>query len=133
MTCSAERGIREIWREVPGDFYSPSIEAFAVDGPMKDTIRINVGGSVVTMPVRQWHRNALHGYDEIDHGFRIREVEKLTAELASLREAAGKMAGALKFYHPHLKCPCKGNVSPNDHRHCLVYDVLALPSVKALL
>ena len=57
--CPAEAGIREIWREVPGDHYSPSIQAFPHDGPMGSAIRISVGGSVITMTARKWHECAL--------------------------------------------------------------------------
>lgn len=44
---------REIWREDPGDPYSPSIHVTA-DG----MIGINVGGTVFVRDVRSWHRDA---------------------------------------------------------------------------
>lgn len=103
--CPAERGIREIWRQVPGDYYSPSIEAFPHDGPMADAIRISVGGSVATMPVRQWHRLAFHGYDEIDHGFRIAQVEQLTAENASLKSQVSSLEAKVAAKDALLNTP----------------------------
>jgi hypothetical protein len=44
---------REIWREVDGDYYSPSIHVTA-DGK----IGINVGGIVYVKDVREWHSYA---------------------------------------------------------------------------
>lgn len=41
---------RELWREVPGDYYTPSIHVNCNRG-----IGINVGGMVYVMPVREWH------------------------------------------------------------------------------
>lgn len=45
---------REIWRETPGDYYSPSIlvttNPFGVQG-----IGINIGGHVIVMSARRWH------------------------------------------------------------------------------
>lgn len=41
---------REIWRETPGDYYSPSIHVTEGGG-----IGINVGGTVIVRPVRDWH------------------------------------------------------------------------------
>lgn len=45
---------KEIWRETPGDYYAPSIYAQANGG-----IGINVGGCVIVMTARQWHRLGL--------------------------------------------------------------------------
>ncbi len=42
---------REIWRRVPGDYYSPSIHVTA-DGE----IGINVGGLVYVRSVEEWHK-----------------------------------------------------------------------------
>jgi hypothetical protein len=41
---------RELWREVDGDYYAPSIFVTVGGG-----IGINVGGYVHVMPLRQWH------------------------------------------------------------------------------
>ena len=41
---------REIWRKVPGDYYSSSIHVTKDDG-----IGINVGGLVFVRPVVEWH------------------------------------------------------------------------------
>ena len=42
---------RELWREVPGDYYSPRIHVTEGGG-----IGINVGGWVIVAPIREWHR-----------------------------------------------------------------------------
>ncbi len=44
---------REIWRKVPGDYYSPSIHVTEGGG-----IGINVGGFVIVKPVEWWHEMA---------------------------------------------------------------------------
>lgn len=44
---------RELWREKEGDYYSPSIHVTKEGG-----IGIDVGGFVITMPLRGWHRLA---------------------------------------------------------------------------
>lgn len=44
---------REIWRETPDDYYAPSIHV-----TQGGSIGINVGGLVVVMDVRDWHRIA---------------------------------------------------------------------------
>lgn len=41
---------RELWRERPGDFYSPSIHVTEGGG-----IGINVHGTVIVAPVESWH------------------------------------------------------------------------------
>jgi hypothetical protein len=92
--CPAERGIKEIWRRVPGDFYSPSIEAFPHDGPMGPAIRISVGGSVVTMPVEQWHYLARHADENaIDHSARIQECATLRARLEAVEKENHRLMG----------------------------------------
>lgn len=44
---------KEIWREIPDDYYAPSIFVTA-----QNTIGINVGGSVHVKHVHEWHRLA---------------------------------------------------------------------------
>jgi len=44
---------KEIWRKVPGDYYSPSIHVTVSGG-----IGIDVGGLVIVLPVEKWHRFA---------------------------------------------------------------------------
>lgn len=51
---------REVWREKPGDFYSPSIHVTQEGG-----IGIHVHGTVFVMDIRDWHRLAASTY-EID-------------------------------------------------------------------
>lgn len=41
---------REIWRQIPGDYYSPSIHVTANGG-----IGINVSGRMIVLPARAWH------------------------------------------------------------------------------
>ena len=41
---------KELWREVKGDFYAPSIHVTESGG-----IGINCGGHVIVAPVRSWH------------------------------------------------------------------------------
>lgn len=41
---------RELWRERPDDYYADSLHVTATGG-----IGINCGGSVLVMPLRQWH------------------------------------------------------------------------------
>lgn len=45
---------RELWRERPGDFYSPSIHVTEHGG-----IGINVGGRVIVMSLKHWHNLAI--------------------------------------------------------------------------
>lgn len=47
----------EIWREVEDNFYSPSIFT-----TKQSNIGINVGGNVVVLSVRDWHRLAAESY-----------------------------------------------------------------------
>ena len=42
---------KEIWREVEGDYYSPSIHVTESGG-----IGVNVGGYVIVAPVEEWHK-----------------------------------------------------------------------------
>ena len=42
---------KEIWRKIPGDYYSPSIHITEFGG-----IGINVGGHVLVAPVEKWHK-----------------------------------------------------------------------------
>lgn len=50
----AQNTDREIWRETPGDYYSPSIHVTKDGG-----ISINVSGSVIVLPIRALHEAAL--------------------------------------------------------------------------
>ena len=53
-TNAAANTDRELWREREGDFYADSIHVTAQGG-----IGIDCGGTVVVLPVREWHRRAL--------------------------------------------------------------------------
>ena len=50
MTGPMANTDREIWRELPDDFYSPSIHVTE-----HGDIGINVGGHVIVAPVKIWH------------------------------------------------------------------------------
>lgn len=50
MTQACQNTDRELWRERPGDYYSPSIHVTAGGG-----IGINVGGTVYVKTAEQWH------------------------------------------------------------------------------
>lgn len=45
---------RELWREVEGDYYAPSIHVTEGGG-----VGINVGGTVYVKPLREWHKLAM--------------------------------------------------------------------------
>ena len=42
---------KEIWRETPDDYYSPSIHVTE-----QNSIGINVGGTVYVKTIREWHK-----------------------------------------------------------------------------
>ena len=48
---------KEIWRKVPGDYYSPSIHVTQGNG-----IGINVGGYVLVAPVQDWFKAGQHEF-----------------------------------------------------------------------
>jgi len=50
-SCAGINTDKEIWREIPGDYYSPSIHVTWNGG-----IGINVGGHVIVAPIEEWHR-----------------------------------------------------------------------------
>lgn len=49
----AQNTDRELWREREGDFYSDRIFV-----TQNGAIGMDVGGRVITMPIRQWHEMA---------------------------------------------------------------------------
>jgi hypothetical protein len=53
MNEPVENTDKELWRETPNDYYSPSI--FVTE---QNSIGINVGGMVYVKPVEEWHRLA---------------------------------------------------------------------------
>lgn len=72
---------RELWREPDTtgnvDFYSPSIHVTERGG-----IGINCGGTVVVMPLRQWHALAVAG----DEALKSWEVDDLVRSLEGWKE-----------------------------------------------
>jgi hypothetical protein len=46
----AENTDRELWREIPDDYYAPSLHVTVGGG-----IGMNVGGFVIVLPIREWH------------------------------------------------------------------------------
>lgn len=65
---SVENTDKEIWRQIPDDYYSPSIFVTAQGG-----IGINFGGHVYVQSVENWHQQAAR-------------ITMLEAECAALRE-----------------------------------------------
>ena len=53
MNEPVENTDKELWRETPNDYYSPSI--FVTE---QNSIGINVSGMVYVKPVEEWHRLA---------------------------------------------------------------------------
>ena len=45
---------RELWRETEDDYYAPSLHVTEGGG-----IGMNVGGTVIVMPIREWHALAV--------------------------------------------------------------------------
>ena len=70
---AAENTDRELWRETPGDYYSPSIHVTA-----QGAIGIDCGGTVYVKPVRVWH-----------------ELARASRALAALSEMEGEKDGGL--------------------------------------
>ena len=84
----------EIWREAPGDYYSPSIFVTEQGG-----IGINVGGLCIVKPVRDWHLLAAESImiershskylaTCIAHLLDVTDTAAVEALLRALREAA---------------------------------------------
>lgn len=55
---AAQNTDRELWRETPGDYYSPRLHV-TVDGG----IGMDVGGLVIVLPIRKWHALAKEKID----------------------------------------------------------------------
>jgi hypothetical protein len=53
--CAARNTNRELWREREGDYYADSL--FVTEG---GGIGMNVGGLVIVLPLRMWHKLAVH-------------------------------------------------------------------------
>lgn len=64
---------RELWREKEGDYYSDSLHVTATGG-----IGMNVGGSVIVKPLRQWFALAVER-EEIAK--QISQVKQMIADL----------------------------------------------------
>ena len=65
--CGTKNTDRELWREIEGDYYSPSIHVTEGGG-----VGVSVGGFVVVLPIRGWHEL-------------LREVERLRPAESALR------------------------------------------------
>lgn len=76
---------RELWRETPGDFYSPSLYASATG-----RIGINVGGHVIEKPLSGWHADAC-ATPQAD------PRELLIAVVAAVRIEGSQKKAAAKF------------------------------------
>jgi hypothetical protein len=71
MDGPAENTDREIWRETPGDFYSPSIHVTKEGG-----IGMDVGGHVIVMDIYGWHKLAVQQIDA-DMQRLVRDADRL--------------------------------------------------------
>jgi hypothetical protein len=70
---------KEIWREIPDDYYAPSIFVTA-----QNTIGINVGGSVHVKHVHEWHRLAhpiKEHFEDEQQAEELHEIMQSNAEL----------------------------------------------------
>jgi len=70
----------ELWREIPGDYYSPSIHVTEAGG-----IGINVGGHVIVKSLRSWHACA-------DYPAPPRQPEPLSSNPVVYRSVKGVVA-----------------------------------------
>lgn len=52
MDTACNNTDKELWREVPGDYYADSIHVTE-----HGNIGINCGGHVIVAPVRKWHKS----------------------------------------------------------------------------
>lgn len=50
---------RELWRETEDDYYAPSLHV--TEG---GSIGVNVGGTMIIMPIRDWHALAMQPPDK---------------------------------------------------------------------
>jgi len=78
---------RELWRERPGDYYADSIHVTE-----QGAIGVNVGGHVIVLPVRDWHRRAEMVEHLVTRATRLEEtnvevVQKYDEAEAALRDA----------------------------------------------
>jgi hypothetical protein len=71
----------EIWRQTPGDYYSPSIHK-----TKEGAIGINVGGYVYVKDVREWHRLAGESLRVIEEA---KDAVVEAARLALISTSAG--------------------------------------------
>lgn len=89
---------REIWRETPGDYYSPSIHVTAEGG-----IGIDVGGLVIVMDVYDWHQLANKQTAALplcERGGVTEPTEEAVAAGATV------LANSLLIDAPNLPAPC---------------------------
>jgi septal ring factor EnvC (AmiA/AmiB activator) len=78
---------KEIWREVPDDYYSPSICVTAFN-----SIAINVGGHVFAYGVRTWHKLAMEDHE------RKQQLAQVTQERDNIAKAYGKLTHEAEHY-----------------------------------
>ena len=80
---------KELFREVNGDYYSPSLHV-TIDG----LIGINVGGSVHVMSLREWHKRAESFIvkTETTHnsGYMVRLAKAILSQIAKATSYIGK-------------------------------------------
>jgi len=70
---------KEIWRKIPGDYYSPSIHVTEFGG-----IGINVGGHVLVAPVEKWYEAGVEHFTVPDPNDLITNRSTLTTKARRL-------------------------------------------------
>lgn len=80
---------KEIWRKIPGDYYSPSIHVTEFDG-----VGINVGGHVLVAPIEEWHKAGNKYLAVPDPNDLITSRSTLTAKA---RTFFGKLLNRVRF------------------------------------
>jgi hypothetical protein len=114
---AAENTDVELWREVDGDYYAPSVHVTKDGG-----IGINVGGKVYVKPLREWHNLA----DQNPNGFAVSNPEayerQATAESGSVearvRELEALLGRVVEFMQ-RIPFSETGSILYNDIKNTL--------------
>ena len=91
---AAQNTDRELWRKIPGNYYSPSIHVTE-----QGAIGINVGGTVYVMPVENWHAllgrlAAVEKELAIINKLNTEKIIRLSEQADELEKAEAKLAQA---------------------------------------
>ncbi len=105
MTASgcAKNTDKEIWRKVPGDYYSPCIHVTEFGG-----IGINLGGHVIVLKLEAWHKLAAEYLKDPDRfgkilGFSLECQEKKPKNPERLIEVLKGLTGIKRELQDLLK------------------------------